>query len=105
MYRPPERFQAMEYGWRKDGTRVRWWSWAPVRDALSPEVRMGQQKGLAYAERLKGLLDQGCEFLVLNPTGHVVGGTRGSGAELEIRGWLDVVIESARQNLGMPEGR
>src|ERR1700691_260835 len=49
-------FQAQEFRLDVDNTRVRWWSWQPVNDALKPETRSILHRAWAHSERVKHVL-------------------------------------------------
>lgn len=86
--------QAMQFGLDIGNTAVLWWGWAPVREAMKPEVRRGLNRTKAMAGSAK--------FAMQYFRAWVEPMDRYGGAASDLCGWLDTLIEDCEQNLGMP---
>lgn len=98
-----ELFQAKEY--RLDvktspgdldkcsGTRVRWWTFEPTREALKPDVRHGLNRARSYAARVEFALDDIARFF--SPAWMLA-------SFRDLREWVAVVREDIDQALGDP---
>lgn len=86
-------------------TRIGWWGWQPVEEALRPEVRSGLRRAAAFAERAWGAMEQVFGIRRTDtPTDDAFRRlqTYGRWGMYELAEWLKVVIEDVEQNLGKP---
>lgn len=114
----PERFirrvqlRAEEWGFTADNTRVRWWSWKPVGEGVTPEKYNVMGRCRAYAERARFILKQ-CAHLeetthnideaLARHAASYLTHTLGLTGQLQyLIDWLTVVIEDVETLWGMP---
>jgi hypothetical protein len=105
------RMQAEEWGCAVDNTRIRWWSWKPVGEDVTPEKANVMGRCMAYAHRVQTLMRElmhtdaqhdaatQLEQHEAFARSYVYGGRWGL---QQLADWLKVVIEDVEQLRGMP---
>lgn len=94
-----ERFVAEEWDCDIGRTRVRWWNWKPLNDALKPEQWNAANRAMAYAERVKECL----AYHGFDQPRELPGWVAGRGWLLrDIHTWVGIVLEDLEQLTGRP---